>query len=319
MIPSSPRSGSFTRASSICYVFPTLEPSLSPKLCCAFPTRCGYGHIPFRWKALPHCVIKISSLFRRSGSLNWNLFFSFLTSTSICSSMVAPNTTSSTCVTSFLSKMSPMKLTLTLHGIALILEIKGINHCWTSPVLFLLHMGGKAAELQLVFLQKDWYPWHLRIHELSPQADLLDIFSHPMSNWVETARAPVSHNSWADVRAAPHCPGFRGFRSRSLARWLTEEMNCEDVCVVTFWSLERWTVLKGSILRRLWWICYSLCHGDQISDRNNILEWGIILALDSWDIVHYRKEDMPTRLLGVWWLDYVTHFFKAWWIREQGA
>lgn len=70
---------------------------------------------------------------------------------------------------------------------------------------------------------------------------------------------------------------------------------------------------------RLWWICYSLCHGDQISDRNNILEWGIILAPGSWDTVHHRKEDTPIGQLGVWWSDHVTHFFKVWWIREQGA
>lgn len=187
---------------------------------------------------------------------------------------------SSTSVTSPLSTMSPMKLTPTLDGIAPILEINDINHCWTSAVLFLLHMGGKATELQLVFHPKDWYPWHPRIHERSLQADLPDIFSHPRSNCVGT----VNHR-WAGVRAAPHCPGFRGFRSRNLARWLTEEINREDICVGTFWSLERCTVLKGSILRRLWWICYSLCHGDQISDRNTILEWGIILAPGSWNTV----------------------------------
>lgn len=225
---------------------------------------------------------------------------------------------SSTSVTSLLSTMSPMKLTPTLDGIAPILEINDINHCWTSPVLFLLHMGGKATELQLVFHPKDWYPWHPRIHELSPQADLPDIFSHPRSNWVGTARASVSPSSWADVRAAPHCLGFRGFRSRNLARRLTEEINHEDIGVGTFWSLESCTVLKGSILRRLWWICYSLCHGDQISDRNTTLEWGIILAPGSWNTVHHRKEDTPTGLLGVWWSDYVTHCFKAR-IREQGA
>lgn len=110
VIPCSPRSGSFTRASSIHHVFPTLESSfLSPKPCCAFPTRCGYGHIPFKWKALPHCVIKISSLFRRSGSRNWD-HLTFSPSTSICSSVLAPNMIFSTSGTSLLFTTFPMKL-----------------------------------------------------------------------------------------------------------------------------------------------------------------------------------------------------------------
>lgn len=134
-------------------------------------------------------------------------FFSSSSSTSICSSVVTFDIIYSTCIILSLFIMSYMKLTPPLHSIQLILEISCTNHCWTSPVLFLPHVGGKAMELQLVFHQRDWYPWHSRIHELSPQADLSIVFnSHTMSNWVGTARPPVGHSNWTDVEATLPLP-----------------------------------------------------------------------------------------------------------------
>lgn len=97
-----------------------------------------------------------------------------------------------------------------------------------------------------------------------------------------------------------------------------EEMNCEENS--TFWSLERYTVVKGSTLWSVWWICYIFVIVTKYLTEMIFWNEGLFLASGSWDTVHHRKEDMPAGVMvGLWWSDCVTHFFISWWIRVQKA
>lgn len=202
---------------------------------------------------------------------------------------MAHNTTYTTCIILLLSTMSCMKLMSTLCSIELCSIDTG--NCWTSPVLFLLQVGGRPRSFSGSLIRGTMV-LSIQVCTNSHHRQTFLLFS-PTSRATGLEQSGLCLATATDLmwRVLFHCLGARRYTNTPFSEVVFAFQGPVQVDGRgdELWRKRCWHFLKfdkvhyGERFNSVGYLLdlLQLCHCDQISDRNNFLERGIILSLGS--------------------------------------